>query len=80
MTDEIKDFVEALSKLLTDHEGCTWEQVGPCVYCADHSYRLYQGSLPEDRRPPCTAHDWDEESGVGFFMQCRTCGVVEWFE
>lgn len=62
------------------HDTCTLEQVGPCVYCADHNERLYQGMLPADKRPPCTEHDWDEEKGLGFYFQCRTCGVMEWTE
>ena len=62
------------------HQQCRWEQIGLCVYCADHHTRLYQGTLPADRRPACNQHDWDEESGMGFYMQCRTCGEREWFE
>jgi len=78
--DFAHDFVRRLSQLLKDHEPCEWRQVGPCVYCSQHHVRLYQGSLPQDRRPPCSRHDWDEEIGVGFYQQCRSCGVVEWFE
>lgn len=62
------------------HEPCAWEQVGPCVYCSDHSVRLYEGTLPEGRRPPCDGHEWDEEMGLGFYFQCKRCGLVEWPE
>jgi len=62
------------------HETCVWEQIGPCVYCADHRERLYQGELPADRKPACSEHDWDQESGFGFYFQCRICGTVEWPE
>lgn len=27
------------------HGECSWEQVGPCVYCADHNERLYHGTF-----------------------------------
>ena len=67
----------------TVHLRCRWEQIGPCVYCADHHVRLYQGSLPADRRPPACQpdqHDWDDEEGMGFYGICRTCKTVEWFE
>lgn len=37
----------AFVSLLEEHQGCTWEQVGACVYCSDHDLRLYQGRLPE---------------------------------
>jgi len=63
-----------------DHRACKWEQIGPCVYCTDHDIRLYQGMLPEDRRPTCSQHNWDTEAGVGFYQQCRNCGAMEWFE
>jgi len=62
-----------------NHQKCEWQQVGPCVYCKDHGLRLYHGTLPEDRRPTCTQHDWDEESGQGFYAQCRTCGTMDWY-
>lgn len=62
------------------HDTCNLEQVGPCVYCADHNVRLYQGVLPKDQRPECKEHDWDEETGLGFYFQCRTCGEMEWPE
>jgi len=76
----VDEFAAAFAQMLNSHQSCTWEQVGPCVYCTDHDVRLYQGTLPEDRRPHCEAHDWDEEIGIGFYMQCRRCGVIEWFE
>lgn len=70
--------------LLLEHDGCTWRQVGPCVWCADHRIRLYQGELPERKRtiPKCAPedHDWDYERGLGFYYQCRTCGEIEWTE
>jgi hypothetical protein len=73
--------MSALNELLTAHEPCAWEQIGPCVYCADHDVRLYQGRLPADRRPAdCVEHDWDEEMGLGFYFICKRCGFKEWAE
>ncbi len=67
------------------HEGCTWEQVGPCVYCVEHRNRLYQGQLPDNRRtvPKCEVHEWDDgdsESQCGFYLRCLVCGEQEWTE
>jgi hypothetical protein len=56
------------------------EQIGPCVYCSDCGLRLYHGQLPKDQRPECSQHDWDTDSGLGFYFQCRTCGDLEWPE
>lgn len=69
------------------HAECTtWQQIGPCVYCADHHERLYQGELPLERDPgrvkrqaECD-HDWDPEMGQGFYWLCRRCGFKEWTE
>lgn len=73
-----------IHKVLADHEPCTWEQVGPCVYCTDHHVRLYQGDLPDSKRttPKCAEgeHIWDEEQGLGFYFICERCGVREWPE
>lgn len=33
------------------HSDCKWEQVGPCVYCADHNERLFQGRLKKTDQP-----------------------------
>lgn len=65
------------------HKDCTWEQVGPCVYCTDHNERLYQGDLPEARRttPKCTEHRWDDGDSMcqsGFYFLCLDCGEREW--
>lgn len=60
------------------HEGHTWEQVGLCVYCVDCEVRLYQGTVPADRRPSCDEHRWDDESGQGYYSVCERCGAVEW--
>lgn len=69
---------------ITEHRDCAWEQIGPCVYCADHDVRLYQGDLPDHKRtvPKCADgdHDWDEEQGLGFYFICKRCGVREWTE
>ena len=62
------------------HAPHTWRQVGLCVYCDDCGERLYQGQLPDDRRPKCDRHDWDDEMGQGFYFQCKRCGVIEWSE
>ena len=78
--DRLLDAAEAIIENKAAHGGCSWRQVGPCVYCNDHDIRLYQGMLPEYRRPTCMEHDWDEETGLGFYFQCRTCGVMEWPE
>ncbi len=64
----------------TTHDECTLEQVGLCVYCKDHNVRLYQGQLPADKRPACSDHRWDEESGMGFYRRCTVCGEVSWYE
>jgi hypothetical protein len=70
--------------LLLEHDGCAWKQVGPCVWCTDHGIRLYQGTLLERKRviPRCAPedHDWDPDTGQGFYYQCRTCGEIEWTE
>ena len=68
---------------LAEHDGCRWEQVGPCVYCADHHERLYQGRLPDSRRtkPACTEHEWDDGDSMcqgGFYFLCLRCGEQEW--
>lgn len=69
---------------LSEHEGCTWEQVGLCVYCKDHGSRLYQGDLPASRRtvPVCPSgqHKWDDEIGQGYYSVCTVCQTREWFE
>jgi len=46
----------------------------------DCNERLYHGQLPDDRRPACDWHDWDDEMGQGFYFQCKRCGVIEWSE
>lgn len=72
------DFLDEFERMLERHEPCQWEQVGPCVYCADHKVRLYNGSLPTNRRPPCDSHDWDQDEGLGFYFICKKCGTKEW--
>jgi hypothetical protein len=72
-------------KMVENHSGCRWEQVGPCVYCVDHHARLYQGTLPEDRRttPKCTEHEWDNGDSMcqsGFYLLCLRCGEQDWME
>lgn len=68
----------------SEHETCTWKQVGLCVWCDDHGIRLYQGDLPEARRtvPKCADkdHDWDPDMGQGFYLICLTCGHREWLD
>ena len=46
----------------------------------DHDERLYHGTLPVAKggTPPCQQHDWDEESGLGFYFLCKRCGTQEW--
>jgi hypothetical protein len=84
LTDEerIKSIAAIDSWLATikSHEPHEWQQVGPCVYCVPCNIRLYQGTLPEDKKPPCAEHDWDYDSGMGFYYQCRKCGEMEWTE
>ena len=74
----------ALDETVAGHADCAWRQVGLCVYCTDHGIRLYQGDLPDRKRTiqRCApdAHDWDDQIGQGFYGQCRTCGVLEWYE
>ena len=78
------DAMAAFARTLEEHDACTWEAIGPCVYCANHGTRLYQGDLPEQRRttPRCPDgdHDWDEEMGMGFYILCKRCGFREWCE
>ncbi len=76
-----------LIAVLAAHDGCRWEQVGLCVYCADHVVRLYEGDLPDVKRttPKCAAddHDWDDGDSMsqgGFFLLCLRCGEREWTE
>jgi len=69
-----------IAQIFAAHAPHTWSQIGPCVYCDDCNERLYQGQLPENRRPACDEHDWDEEMGEGFYFQCKRCGFVEWAE
>ena len=44
--------LESLDRLIDEHQDCTWEQIGRCVYCADHNdprgraIKLYQGRIP----------------------------------
>jgi hypothetical protein len=46
MTDRPPDILAAFKAVLTEHEPHTWEQIGPCVYCADCQVRLYHGTIP----------------------------------
>jgi hypothetical protein len=43
---------EQLLSTLDLHAAHTWKQVSRCVYCDDCGVRLYQGTLPADRRKP----------------------------
>ncbi len=67
-----------------EHAECQWKEVPPCVYCADHGVRLYQGSIPAEKDPELAAkrascdHEWDEEMGLGFYFLCKKCGFREW--
>lgn len=76
--------LESFRALIAAHADCSWVQVGLCVYCGDHSIRLYQGDLPDHKRtiPRCAdgEHDWDYETGLGFYYACRACGEREWTE
>jgi hypothetical protein len=76
--------MNSLAEFIGAHKGCTWEQIGPCVWCKHHNLRLYQGDLPEHKRttPKCAPedHDWDPDTGLGFYSQCRACRYIEWFE
>ncbi len=72
-------------RAVPDHTACRWEQVGVCVYCADHDVRLYQGDLPDERRttPKCAPgdHEWDDADSMsqcGFYYLCLRCGEREW--
>lgn len=72
--------VEAMTAAHRDHR---WEVVVPCVWCKDCDVRLYQGSLPiERRRQACQEgeHRWNDEIGLGFYSVCESCGLKEWFE
>jgi len=76
---------QALYGVLDAHAECRWEQVGPCVYCSDHGERLYQGTLPDERRttPKCIEHRWDDGDSMcqsGFYFLCLDCGEQDWPE
>ena len=46
MTDgHIMDAVQAMWDEIARHDDHEWEQIGRCVYCADCSQRLYQGTI-----------------------------------
>lgn len=75
----------ALHEMLTGHAPCRWKQVGPCVYCEDHGIRLYQGTLPDDKRtePKCAPgeHRWDNADSMcqaGWYFLCVLCGEQRW--
>lgn len=74
-----------IHRLLNGHAPCRWKQVGPCVYCDDHGIRLYQGTLPDDKRttPKCAPgeHRWDDANSMmqaGFYFLCVLCGEQRW--
>lgn len=81
----IEEVNAALHEMLTGHAPCVWKQVGPCVYCEDHGIRLYQGTLPDDKRttPKCSPgeHRWDDANSMmqaGFYFLCVVCGEQRW--
>jgi hypothetical protein len=41
----------AFDRMLAEHEEHDWRQVGRCVYCQSCDVRLYQGTLPANRKP-----------------------------
>ena len=43
---------KALDEMFAHHAPHKWKQVGRCVWCHDCNVRLYQGTLPADRREP----------------------------
>jgi hypothetical protein len=47
-----EDIAKALDEMFAFHMPHRWKQVGRCVYCDDCGVRLYQGTLPADRREP----------------------------
>lgn len=72
---------------LEEHRPHKWEEIGPCVYCADCNVRLYQGTLPPDKAPANRAtcqhlnQDWDMDGhGLGFYGVCEDCGERIWAE
>ena len=77
-------FATVLTELLETHGEHRWEEVGPCVWCADCNVRLYQGTLPDDKAPAnramCQHHNQDWESGLGFYGICEDCGERIWAE
>jgi hypothetical protein len=50
--EQMQGALSALFAKLDAHEDHTWQQVGRCVYCHDCGERLYQGTLPPERRQP----------------------------
>ena len=48
---EANKIMDAFTEMLAAHAECRWEQVGMCVWCADHNQRLYIGDLPDEKLP-----------------------------
>lgn len=46
------------NNIFRQHQACRWEEIGRCVYCAEHGDRLYQGSLPSDEDGKQALVDW----------------------
>jgi hypothetical protein len=89
MTDEFTDMdaFNDWAQALSTHVDHSWSQVGLCVYCADCGVRLYDGSLPDEKRttPKCApgGHEWDDGNSMsqcGFYLLCLRCGEQEWTE
>ena len=47
----VEDAWKAFDRMLTEHQEHEWRQIGRCVYCQPCNVRLYQGTLPKDRKP-----------------------------
>jgi len=46
----IEEAWAAFDSMLAEHAAHEWRQIGRCVYCQPCNIRLYQGTLPPERK------------------------------
>lgn len=46
----IEEAWAAFDKMLAEHQDHEWRQIGRCVYCQPCNERLYQGTLPPEKK------------------------------
>jgi len=51
----MEDAWKAFDNMLAEHQEHEWRQIGRCVYCQPCNVRLYQGTLPPNRKPKRSA-------------------------